>query len=153
MGFVLLARAMKECSRVADVRGELDAPVMAGKSIGFVPTMGALHEGHVSLIRQARAENAIVVVSVFVNPMQCNDPSDLTNYPRALARDAALAAEAGTDLLFGPTVEEMYPAGFQTVVSVRDLSVPLEGVARGTGHFEGVATVVAKLFNIVRPTV
>jgi pantoate--beta-alanine ligase len=117
---------------------------------GFVPTMGAFHEGHLSLIRAARAENDLVVVSLFVNPAQFGQPEDLSRYPRDEGRDAALAEEEGVDYLFAPAPEEIYPPGFQTWVEVEALSKPLEGAFR-PGHFRGVATVCLKLFNIVRP--
>jgi pantoate--beta-alanine ligase len=113
--------------------------------------MGALHEGHLSLIRAAREECDVVVVSLFVNPAQFDDASDLEAYPRDAARDAGLAAEAGADLLFAPPVEEVYPAGFATTVRVAGLTEHLEGEYRGSAHFEGVATVVAKLLNMVGP--
>jgi pantoate--beta-alanine ligase len=119
-------------------------------SIGLVPTMGALHAGHEALIRTARAENDIVVVSLFVNPAQFDEGADLAAYPRDEARDAEIAAEAGADLLFAPPPEEIYPPGFQTWVDVERLSRGLEGDHR-PGHFRGVATVCLKLFNIVRP--
>lgn len=114
--------------------------------------MGALHEGHLALIRRARAEVDVVVVSIFVNPIQFNDQRDLAAYPRDLTRDAAAVHAERADLLFAPTVAEMYPPGFQTEVHVKEVSKPLEGVSRGTAHFDGVATVVTKLFNIVQPT-
>jgi pantoate--beta-alanine ligase len=123
------------------------------RSIGLVPTMGALHEGHLSLIRAARAENDVVVVSLFVNPAQFNEASDLAAYPRDEARDADAAAAAGADLLFAPPVEEVYPPGFSTTVRVSGLTEHLEGEHRGTGHFEGVATVVCKLMNMAQPDV
>jgi pantoate--beta-alanine ligase len=120
-------------------------------SIGFVPTMGALHEGHLALIRRARAECKSVVVSIFVNPTQFNDKSDLEKYPRDLPRDTALSAEAGADFIFAPTPEEMYPEGYVTTVTVEGtVTRLLEGAFR-PGHFAGVTTVVAKLFNIVQP--
>lgn len=122
-----------------------------GKAIGFVPTMGTLHEGHLSLIRAARRENDLVVVSIFVNPIQFDRPRDLRAYPRTLARDARLAARAGADVVFAPSTRTLYPPGFQTFVDVTRLSRPLEGRFR-PGHFRGVATVVAKLFNLVQPT-
>jgi pantoate--beta-alanine ligase len=118
--------------------------------LGLVPTMGAFHEGHLSLIRAARAENDVAVVSLFVNPAQFGAGEDLAGYPRDEERDAELAAEEGVDYVFAPTPEEMYPAGFQTWVDVEELSEPLEGASR-PGHFRGVATVCLKLFNIVRP--
>jgi pantoate--beta-alanine ligase len=119
-------------------------------SVGLVPTMGAFHEGHLSLFRAARAENDIAVVSLFVNPAQFAESEDLERYPRDEERDALLAADAGIDVLFAPSVEEMYPPGFQTWVEVEELGRILEGTFR-PGHFRGVATVCLKLFNIVRP--
>ena len=134
----------------AGLRQSLQTARRAGKSVGFVPTMGALHEGHLSLIRAARRENKLVVVSIFVNPIQFNNRKDLQAYPRPLAKDARLAGKAGADLLFAPSTRAIYPPGFQTFVEVTDLSRPLEGRFR-PGHFRGVATVVAKLFNLVQP--
>jgi pantoate--beta-alanine ligase len=122
-----------------------------GGSIGLVPTMGSLHEGHIALLRSARAENETVVMSLFVNPAQFGDASDLAKYPRDEERDLELAREAGADLVFAPSVDEMYPRGFQTWVDVTELGAILEGRFR-PGHFRGVATVVLKLLNIVRPT-
>lgn len=122
----------------------------AGKSIGLVPTMGALHEGHLSLIRRCRAENDVVLMSLFVNPTQFNRKDDLDRYPRDLDRDARLARSAGVDVIFAPAVEEMYPQGFATYVSVERLTDRWEGAAR-PGHFRGVATVCTKLFTICRP--
>ena len=121
--------------------------------VGFVPTMGALHEGHLTLISAARDECDTVVTSVFVNPTQFNDQTDLAAYPRDEARDAHLADTAGADLLFVPAVEEVYPQGYATTVSVRGVSEPLEGAHRGAAHFDGVATVVAKLLIAVAPDV
>jgi pantoate--beta-alanine ligase len=115
---------------------------------GFVPTMGAFHEGHLSLFRAAREENDVVVGSLFVNPAQFAPKEDLAKYPRDVERDARLAEEAGVDYLFAPSLEEIYPPGFQTWVEVEELSRPLEGAVR-PGHFRGVATVCLKLFNIV----
>ena len=123
----------------------------ADASIGFVPTMGALHEGHLALIRRAKSENGLVVVSVFVNPTQFNDKRDLDAYPRDLARDMQLAAGAGADVVFAPEATEIYPEGFAAKVVVEgSLTRLLEGYYR-PGHFEGVTTVVAKLFHIVQP--
>jgi pantoate--beta-alanine ligase len=144
---------MRVVRTVAEVRDAVRAARGAGQAIGFVPTMGALHEGHLSLLRRARAECGYVVISVFVNPTQFNDPADLAAYPRDEARDASMARDVGTDLFFAPAASEIYPEGFATEVSVARLSEPLEGVMRGPGHFRGVATVVAKLFNIVAPDV
>jgi pantoate--beta-alanine ligase len=124
---------------------------MGGSRIGLVPTMGAFHEGHLSLMRRARERCGLVVVSLFVNPTQFNERSDLERYPRDEQRDAAMAESAGVDILFAPGVEEVYPYGFATTVEVSGISEPLEGEMRGTSHFRGVATVVAKLFNMVQP--
>ena len=129
----------------AELRAALDA---APRPVGLVPTMGWLHEGHRSLIARARAENATTVVSIFVNPRQFGDPADLERYPRNESRDVEICAQEGADLVFAPTVEEVYPPGFDTVVQVGSVSRPLEGAAR-PGHFDGVATVVAILFNLV----
>jgi pantoate--beta-alanine ligase len=118
--------------------------------VGLVPTMGAFHEGHVSLFRAARAENEAVVASLFLNPAQFADGEDLETYPRNEERDARIAEEAGVDVLFVPPVEEIYPEGFQTWVEVERLGSILEGEHR-PGHFRGVATVCLKLFNLVRP--
>jgi len=120
-------------------------------SIGLVPTMGSLHEGHLALLRAARAENEMVVMSLFVNPAQFGDASDLAKYPRDEKHDLQLAREAGVDLVFAPSTDEMYPPGFQTWVDVTELGGILEGRFR-PGHFRGVATVVVKLLNVVRPT-
>ena len=119
-------------------------------SVGLVPTMGAFHEGHLSLFRAARDENELVVVSLFVNPAQFGPGEDLDRYPRDEARDARLAEEAGVDVLFAPIAEQIYPPGFQTWVEVEQLGSILEGQHR-PGHFRGVATVCLKLFNLVRP--
>lgn len=118
---------------------------------GFVPTMGALHEGHLSLVRCARAENSRVAASIYVNPTQFAPTEDLDAYPRQLERDLELLRAEGVDLVFTPSDTEMYPPGFQTYVSVENVTRVLEGASRPT-HFRGVATVVAKLFNIVQPT-
>jgi pantoate--beta-alanine ligase len=136
---------------VADVRAAVSGARRAGATIGLVPTMGAFHEGHLSLMRRAREQCDRVVVSLFVNPAQFNEQADLDGYPRDEDRDAALAAEAGVDYLFAPPVEQVYPPGFATTVSVGGVTEVLEGAARGRGHFDGVATVVTKLFNIVSP--
>jgi pantoate--beta-alanine ligase len=117
---------------------------------GLVPTMGALHRGHLSLFETARAENDVVVASIFVNPAQFAPQEDFARYPRDEARDFELAEGAGVDVVFAPSVDELYPNGFQTWVEVEKLSKPLEGLFR-PGHFRGVATVCTKLFNIVRP--
>ena len=118
--------------------------------VGLVPTMGAYHEGHLSLFGAARAESQTVIASLFVNPGQFEDAADLARYPRDEERDAALAEEAGVDLLFAPTVEELYPPGYETWVDVEHASRGLEGEQR-PGHFRAVATICLKLFNVVRP--
>ena len=134
--------------RVVRTRAELRA-VLAGapKPVGLVPTMGALHEGHASLIRRARAESATVLMTIFVNPRQFNEASDFEKYPRDEVADLRVAGAAGADLVWIPSVEEVYPAGFQTAVRVGELTEPLEGAAR-PGHFEGVTTVVAILLGL-----
>ncbi len=137
---------------VADLRSQVAAWRREGLRIGFVPTMGALHEGHLSLVRLARTRAERVVASVFVNPTQFGPNEDFDAYPRDEARDAALLAGAGCDLLFAPTVDEMYPAGASTTVTVAGVSEPLDGQAR-PGHFAGVATVVTKLLNQCAPDV
>lgn len=144
---------MRTLRTVAELRAALNGPRRAGQSIGLVPTMGALHEGHLSLIRRARAACDAVVVSLFVNPTQFNDARDLAAYPRDERQDGALAAEAGADILFAPSAGEVYPRGFATTVAVDEISAPLEGAQRGPAHFAGVATVVTKLLNMVQPDV
>jgi len=131
---------------IAELRREL----RNGGDVGLVPTMGAFHDGHLSLIRAARAESEAVVVSLFVNPSQFAESADLDRYPRDEERDADVAGAEGVDVLFAPSVQELYPSGFQTWVEVEELSRGLEGEFR-PGHFRGVATVCLKLFNIVRP--
>jgi pantoate--beta-alanine ligase len=136
---------MKIVCTISELRAELGESRPA-----FVPTMGAFHEGHLSLIRAARAENDVVVVSLFVNPAQFGQGEDLSRYPRDETHDSAQAEAEGADYLFAPSRDELYPPGFQTWVEVEEVSKPLEGAAR-PGHFRGVATVCLKLFNIVRP--
>ena len=121
-----------------------------GKRIGFVPTMGALHEGHLSLIQAAAAQDEVVVVSLFVNPLQFGPREDLTRYPRPFARDVRLARASGATVIFAPVARDMYPPGFQTSIEVGALARRWEGRAR-PGHFRGVATVVAMLFELTRP--
>ncbi len=144
---------MKVIRTVAELRAELLGARRAGRTIGLVPTMGSFHEGHLSLMRRARQDCDVVVVSLFVNPTQFNDATDLDAYPRDPERDAGLAADIGVDYLFAPAVEEVYPPGFATTVSVARLTETLEGAHRGRAHFDGVATVVTKLFNMVGPDV
>jgi len=144
---------MRTLRTVAELRAALAAPRRAGTPIGLVPTMGYLHDGHLELIRRARAECGEVVVSLFVNPTQFGDAADLEAYPRDEARDAALAAEAGAGILFAPGVDEVYPPGFATTVGVRGVTEPLEGATRGLDHFDGVTTVVTKLLNMAGPDV
>lgn len=140
---------MQTFEQIQPLRAALQATRAQGKTVGLVPTMGAFHEGHLTLIRQAHAQNDSVLVTLFVNPTQFTDPDDFDAYPRDPHRDAALAAEAGADFLLLPSPEEMYPPGFDTVVVVRALSDRLEGASR-PGHFTGVATVVAKLLGIAQ---
>jgi len=135
---------------IADLRDRLDADRFVGRSIGFVPTMGYLHDGHVSLIDAAVAANDCVVASIFVNPLQFAEGEDLHDYPRSLEADASRCGSAGADLVFAPSVDEMYPRAIDTVVTVSAVAAPLEGLHRPT-HFGGVTTVVAKLFSIVGP--
>jgi len=144
---------MNTVSTVAELRRQLTSRRRAGRSIGLVPTMGALHEGHLSLVRRALEVCDVVVVSLFVNPAQFNDATDLEAYPRDEARDAASIAELGVDFLFAPPRSEVYPAGFATAISVSGVSAGLEGEHRGAAHFDGVATVVTKLLNMVSPDV
>jgi pantoate--beta-alanine ligase len=140
---------VKICRTVGEIRAEL-APLRGG-SIGLVPTMGALHEGHLALLRAARAECDTVVMSLFVNPAQFGDAGDLASYPQDEAHDLEQAESEGVDLAFAPSAEEIYPPGFQTWVEVTELGSILEGRFR-PGHFRGVATVVLKLFTVIRPT-
>jgi pantoate--beta-alanine ligase len=144
---------MKIVRRVTELRTDVAGARARRERICLVPTMGALHEGHLSLIRHARARGGLVIVSLFVNPTQFNEAADLSRYPRDESRDAELAAATGADILFAPSVEEVYPPHFATTVEVGGVSEPLEGVVRGPKHFRGVATVVAKLLNMVQPDV
>jgi pantoate--beta-alanine ligase len=138
---------------VADLREALRPARRAERTIGLVPTMGALHEGHLSLVRAARADSDVVVVSIFVNPTQFDEASDLAAYPRDERRDAALLEREGVDLLFAPAVDEVYPRGFATTVRVAGITETLEGESRGAAHFDAVATVVTKLLNMAGPDV
>ena len=142
---------MKILRTIGEVRAALRGPRDQRQTVGLVPTMGALHHGHRALIARARAGCDHVVVSLFVNPRQFDDAGDLAAYPRHEERDAALAVEAGADLLFAPAAEELYPPGFATTVCVRGPAEGLEGAHRGAAHFDGVATVVLKLLTIVGP--
>lgn len=135
---------------IAEARAALTPVRQAGRSIGLVPTMGALHEGHASLLRAARKETDFVVASIFVNPSQFGPNEDLSRYPRPFDKDLAVCAREATDLIFHPEPAEIYPAGFCTWVEVHGLQDRWEGATR-PGHFRGVATVVLKLFNIVQP--
>lgn len=136
---------------VDEVRAAVRDAKMQGKRVGLVPTMGAFHEGHLSLMRRAREASDLVVVSLFVNPTQFGPNEDLDAYPRDEARDAALAEAEGVDILFAPAVDEMYPQGFATSIHVDGITEVLCGARRGAAHFDGVATVVAKLLTIVEP--
>jgi len=143
------SRAMRVVETIVAMRQErrrLKGPV------GFVATMGGLHAGHMSLVRQARADNASVVASIFVNPAQFGPAEDFKNYPRDLPRDLAMLQREGVDIVFVPSVSEMYPPGFNSWVDIEDVTERLEGASR-PGHFRGVATVVNKLFNIIQPDV
>jgi pantoate--beta-alanine ligase len=144
---------MRTVRTIEELRATLTEPRRGGRRIGLVPTMGAFHEGHLSLMRRARTDCDVVVVSLFVNPTQFNEARDLQGYPRDERSDAARAEELGVDYLFAPAVDEVYPDGFATTVSVAGLTETLEGAHRGRSHFDGVTTVVAKLFNIVAPDV
>lgn len=155
-----VARAVSDARRkpriaraVSDVRAILAPHRRVGRRIGLVPTMGALHDGHLSLVEAARRECDVVVVSIFVNPKQFDEQADLAAYPRQEPLDFELAARAGADILFVPEPDEIYRAGFQTTVQVEGLSESFEGAVRGAAHFRAVTTVCAKLFNIVSPAV
>lgn len=142
---------MEVIKNIKNIREKIDIYKYNKKSIGFVPTMGFLHDGHLSLMKKAKEENDIVIVSIFVNPTQFGPNEDLDSYPRDLDRDISLCESAGVDLIFFPSVEEMYPKGYDTYVEVvGDITKRLCGESR-PGHFKGVTTVVLKLFNIVTP--
>ena len=144
---------MRTIRSLSELRAELAPKRREGRSIGLVPTMGAFHDGHLSLMRRARAQTDVVVVWLFVNPAQFNDSDDLAAYPRDEARDAELAAAEGVDYLFAPPARDVYPPGFATTVSVAGLTDKLEGAHRGRAHFDGVTTVVTKMLNMVAPDV
>lgn len=141
---------MRTFSQIASLRVSLKGMRAEGKTIGFVPTMGALHEGHLTLMRKAKSECDVAVASIFVNPTQFGKGEDFEAYPRDLNKDLQMVANAGVDIVFTPDGAEMYPAGYQTVVDVPELTARWEGEVR-PAHFRGVATVVAKLLNIVQP--
>jgi pantoate--beta-alanine ligase len=143
---------MNVVSTIADTRAAIDSARAHGARIGFVPTMGALHAGHLSLVERARREADFTVMSIFVNPLQFAPTEDFSRYPRPVEEDERLSSEAGVDLLFRPSVTEMYPPGRSVGVSAGILGAEWEGTSR-PGHFDGVVTVVAKLFNIVQPDV
>ena len=141
---------MQTFETIQSLQKELANHRQSGKSIGFVPTMGALHQGHLALMQQAKAENDILVVSIFVNPIQFNNPADLEKYPRTLEQDKTLLQKVNCDILFAPDVKEMYPEPDKTVYLFGKLATVMEGAFR-PGHFNGVAVVVKKLFEIVTP--
>lgn len=142
---------MRILRTIPEVRAAVREARLANRSVGLVPTMGAFHDGHLSLMRAARAASDLVVVSLFVNPTQFGANEDLSSYPRDEARDAGLAEAEDVDILFAPAASEIYPEGFATNIHVAGLTDVLDGASRGAHHFDGVATVVAKLFGIVRP--
>ncbi|MGH2843102.1 MAG: pantoate--beta-alanine ligase [Solirubrobacteraceae bacterium] len=142
---------MRTLRTIAELRAALAQPRREGARIGLVPTMGAFHEGHLSLMRRARADCDVVVVSLFVNPAQFDDGGEVAIYPRDEASDALLAAQTGVNHLFAPSVGEVYPDGFTTTVTVSRLGEVLEGAVRGAAHFDAVATMVTKLLNMVGP--
>jgi len=141
---------MKIITSIIEMQSLTSSLKREGKRVAFVPTMGFLHEGHASLLREGRKRGDVLVLSIFVNPIQFGRNEDLDRYPRDMERDCRIAAECGVDIVFSPEAADMYPPGFQTGVTVREISLPLCGASR-PGHFDGVATVVTKLFNIVQP--
>ena len=142
---------MKILEAIGDIREEIKEARRNNKSVGFVPTMGYLHGGHLSLIKKAKEKNDLVIVSIFVNPTQFGPGEDFESYPRDLKKDSSLAQSMGADIVFSPSIEEMYPLGCSTYVEIEgDITKKLCGASR-SGHFKGVATVVTKLFNIVMP--
>ncbi len=143
---------MQIINHITDMQHWSEARRLEGKRIAFVPTMGFLHEGHLSLVREGKKRGDVVIVSIFVNPMQFNQQADFATYPRSLEQDQHMLEEVSTDVLFYPKAQEIYPQGFQTAVEVDKVSQPLCGAFR-PGHFRGVATVVTKLFNITKPHV
>ncbi|MFP3388023.1 pantoate--beta-alanine ligase [Brevibacillus sp. SIMBA_040] len=145
-----MIKTMEQISTIAEMRIHINEAKRQGKRIGIVPTMGFLHEGHISLVKAAREMCDLVVMSIFVNPLQFGPNEDFERYPRNIERDSEMASAAGVDLLFTPVVSEMYPRPILTNVSVANVTAPLCGASR-PGHFDGVATVVTKLFQIVQP--
>lgn len=143
---------MKIIRKIENLRKEIQKIKSKNKTVGFVPTMGALHEGHLSLIRRARKENDFVIVSIFINPAQFGPKEDFKKYPRNLGRDAYLCKQQGVNIIFYPDVKQMYPPDYKTYANVNDLSDSLCGKSR-PGHFKGVTTVVTKLFNITSPDI
>lgn len=143
---------MEVVRRISGISARLGALKRKGCVIGFVPTMGYLHEGHLSLIRQAKKDCDATIISIFVNPAQFSPAEDYERYPRDMDRDCILAFNAGVDFIFAPPVDEIYSPGYQTYIEVEKISLPLCGASR-PGHFRGVATVVAKLFNIIKPDI
>ena len=141
---------MKTFPDIKKIQEIISAEKKSGKTIGFVPTMGALHQGHLDLMRRAKKENDLLAVSIFVNPIQFNKPEDLEKYPRNLEKDKLLLESVGCDILFAPTVEEMYPSAVTTKYDFGELETVMEGAFR-QGHFNGVAVVVKKLFEIITP--
>ncbi|MCX7920684.1 MAG: pantoate--beta-alanine ligase [Clostridia bacterium] len=141
---------MRVVETINDIRAIVKSQRAAGKSIGFVPTMGCLHEGHISLARESIRENDFTIMSIFVNPTQFGVNEDFDKYPRRLEEDSRMAEEVGVDVIFAPSVKEMYPGSYKTFVNVEGITEVLCGKSR-PGHFRGVTTVVSKLFNIVQP--
>lgn len=141
---------MRVIEKISDLKEIICSLKNTGKSVGFVPTMGYLHEGHISLVNASRKENDITVLSIFVNPVQFGVNEDYSTYPRDMERDSRLASEAGVDVIFAPSMSEMYPKGYSTYVNLDGMTETLCGKSR-PGHFRGVTTVVTKLFNIVEP--
>jgi pantoate--beta-alanine ligase len=141
---------LRQIETIAQMKTACRGATRSGKTLGLVPTMGALHDGHLSLVRVAKMQCDVIAVSIFVNPLQFGPSEDFGKYPRTMERDVAMLEELDVDLLFAPLVDEMYPAGATTFVDVEDLSSKLDGGSR-PGHFRGVATVVCKLFEIIRP--
>jgi len=144
---------MRIIRTIVELREAVRDAKRRGESVGLVPTMGAFHDGHLSLMREARQNTDLVVVSLFVNPTQFGPNEDLSRYPRDEERDAAMAEEHGVDILFAPSPAEIYPDGFATTIHIAGITDVLDGAIRGAHHFDGVATVVAKLFGIVAPDV